>query len=178
MCRAPSYGIAIACFWLCLARAGDSPNSTLAGTSPRELPTCPWVQPLSQMPLERPVRELNRTNCVDVMLRSFQSNAVVKALIFMPGATDELNFFHRVRAQLTEPRPTILDAVQALTNQSFIRLTFSPPLLLLHTDEDPLEPILEIQDPATAQRVQQAHFVRHWLYSDRDWSIVEPPLRD
>ncbi len=45
------------------------------------------------MPLGTNVTELNRTNCVGIMLRAFQSNNVVKALIFMPGATDEFYFF-------------------------------------------------------------------------------------
>src|SRR6266436_9116560 len=40
-----------------------------------------WEVALSRMPIATGVRELNRTNCVDVMLRAFQSNVVVKALI-------------------------------------------------------------------------------------------------
>src|SRR6516162_9933531 len=49
-----------------------------------------WQSALSRMPLETKVGELNRTNCVTLMLGAFQSNAIVKALVFMPGATDEL----------------------------------------------------------------------------------------
>ena len=44
---------------------------------------------LAQMPFPLHVTELNRSNCVEVMLGAFQSNHVIKALIFMPGATDE-----------------------------------------------------------------------------------------
>ena len=75
------------------------------------------------------------------MLDAFQSNAVVKALIFMPGATDELYFFRRAHAKLTNANPSLLDAIVALTNQTYIQATFQPPLLLLHTTEDPLDGI-------------------------------------
>ena len=47
-----------------------------------------WPAALSAMPLNTNVTQLNRTNCVGILLRAFQSNDVVKALIFMPGATD------------------------------------------------------------------------------------------
>src|SRR5262245_33605791 len=73
-----------------------------------------WESALSRMPLEAGVTELSRTNCVEVMLKAFQSNDFVKALIFMPGATDEFYMFKRARAQLTNASPTLLDAVSAL----------------------------------------------------------------
>src|SRR6266404_2918704 len=99
-----------------------------------------WPEVLARMPLNAAIPQLNRSNCVDTMLHAFQSNRVVKALIFMPAATDEFYLFRRAKADLTNASPTLLDAVIALTNQTFIRATFRPPLLLLHTDEDPLEP--------------------------------------
>src|SRR3989442_12493182 len=103
-----------------------------------------WETALIRMPLNADVTYLNRTNCVELFLRAFQSNDVVKALIFMPGATDEFYFFRRVKAVLTNTSPTLLNAVQALTNQTRIRLTFRPPLLLLHAAEDPVEPLSRI----------------------------------
>ena len=136
----------------------------------------PWQDALREMPLGEKVSELNRTNCVDVMLRAFQSNDVVKALIFMPGATDEFYQFHRARAVLTNPAPTLLDAVTALTNQTYIRVTFRPPLLLLHTDEDPLEPSFKIVDEATAEKIRSRKFLPHALFNDRDWDFVMPIL--
>jgi hypothetical protein len=151
---------------------------TQGRASERDVPTSDWEAALAQMPLDPPVRDLNRTNCVDVMLRSFKSNDVVKGLIFMPGATDELYFFRRTHARLDQAGPNLLDAVRALTNQTLIRLTYYPPLVLLHTDEDPLEPILKVEGAATADRVRQRSFIRHASYSDRDWSVVEPVLRD
>ena len=80
------------------------------------------------------------------MLNAFQSNGVVKALIFMPGATDELFFFRRAHATLTNANPSLLDAVAALTNQTHIQAAFQPPLLLLHTTEDALNVIAIVKN--------------------------------
>jgi len=136
-----------------------------------------WQAALSRMPLATNVAHLNRTNCVDIMLRSFQSNGTVKALVFMPGATDEFYMFHRAKAELTNAHPSLLDAVRALTNQTFIRATFRAPVLLLHTDEDPLEPLIVVEDQPTVEKLKHAHFVPHGLYNDRDWDFLQPILR-
>lgn len=135
-----------------------------------------WPTALSRMPLAPPIAELTRTNCVAAMLRAFQSNATVKALIFMPGATDEFYMFHRARAVLTNAAPTLLDAVTALTNQTNIRATFLPPFVLLHSEEDPLEPAFNIIDEATAEKLRQSKFLPHALYNDRDWDFLMPVL--
>ncbi len=129
------------------------------------------------MPLGTNVTQLNRTNCVDLMLRAFQSNHVVKTLIFMPGATDEFYMFHRAKADLAGGSASLLDAVNALTNQTLIRATFHPPFLLLHTDEDPLEPLITIQHQGIAARFKQTRFVPHVIYNDRDWDVVQPMLK-
>jgi hypothetical protein len=128
------------------------------------------------MPLGTNVTELNRTNCVAIMLRAFGSNSVVKALVFMPGATDEFYMFRRAKAVLTNDSPTLLDAVNALTNQTLIRATFHPPLLLLHSDEDPLELLITVEDQPTADALKQRRFVAHASYNDRDWDTIQPIL--
>jgi hypothetical protein len=101
----------------------------------------------------------------------------VKALVFMPGATDEFYMFRRAKAQLTNDHPSLLDAVVALTNQTLIRVTFRPPLLLLHTDEDPLEPLIRIEHAPTAEKIRSRQFVVHSIYNDRDWNFVQPILK-
>jgi hypothetical protein len=131
-----------------------------------------WQSALSRMPLPANTTRLQRTNCVPILLNAFRSNEVVKALIFMPGATDELYMFHRVDAVLTNSSPSLLDAVMALTNQTHIHATFRAPFLLLHSDEDPLEPLAEIKDEATAAKVRRVRFVPHVVYNDRDWDSL------
>jgi hypothetical protein len=137
----------------------------------------PWEAALARMPLKTGVRQLNRTNCVELMLAAFQSNAVAKALIFMPGATDEFYMFRRAEAELTGAAPSLLDAVSALTNQTLIRATFRGPLLLLHTDEDPLEPDGRVEHAGTAEELRHLHTVPHVLWNDRDWDAIQPLLR-
>jgi hypothetical protein len=135
-----------------------------------------WQEEFARMPLVEKVSELDRHNCVRVMLNSFQRNPAVQALIFMPGATDEFYFFRRARARLTNEAPTLLDAVAALTNQTYVRATFNPPFLLLHTAEDPLEPIAVVEDQRTADRVKSRKFEKHAVFEDKDWDFVEPIL--
>ncbi|MCX6922150.1 MAG: hypothetical protein NT154_02855 [Verrucomicrobia bacterium] len=136
-----------------------------------------WQAALDRMPLGTNVTQLNRTNCVGIMLRAFQSNDVVKALIFMPGATDEFYLFRRAKADLPQSPVSLLAAVIALTNQTHIQVTFRPPLLLLHTSQDLLEPVIQIQHQPTADKLKQARFVPHGLYNDRDWDAVQPALK-
>src|SRR5581483_9220828 len=100
-----------------------------------------WQTALAKMPLATSTTELNRDNCVPLLLNSFQSNGVVKALIFMPGATDEIYFFRRAHAQLANANASLADAIVALTNQTYIQADFRPPLLILHTTEDSLDVI-------------------------------------
>ena len=135
-----------------------------------------WQEEFSRMPLPQPVAQLNQSNCVRLLLSSFRRNAAVKGLVFMPGATDEFYFFHRARAVLVQRCPTLLDAVSALTNQTYIRATLRPPFLLLHTAEDPLEPIEVIEDPRTAERVKHKKFETFALYNDRHWDYLHPIL--
>ena len=135
-----------------------------------------WPAALRQMPLAPGVSKLTANNCTDVMLHAFQSNHVVKAIIFMPGATDEFYMFHRAHAVLTNATPTLLDAVTALTNQTLIRVTFRAPFLLLHTDEDPLEPDFKITDEPTAAKLHQRKFLPHALFNDTDWDTLMPVL--
>ncbi len=135
-----------------------------------------WREALAKMPLTNSPVELNRTNAVQLMLSSFQRSQAVKALVFMPGATDEFYFFKRAKAQVTNSQPRLLDAVDALVRQTRIQATFQSSFLLLHTDEDDTRPGYEIISEERTKRLQQTPFVEHALYYDRDWDFVEPIL--
>jgi hypothetical protein len=156
------------CVWVCLLW-GMGVFSTLAADS--------WQAALGRMPLGTNVTELNATNCVKIMLGAFQSNQTVKALVFLPGATDEFYWHQQAKAKLTNDGPSLLDAINALTNQTRIRAVFRPPLLLLRADSDPVEPQGVIKDAATARRIMQRRFVPHAIYNDRDWDFLLPILK-
>jgi len=132
-----------------------------------------WQEEFANMPLASRATELDRSNCVAAMLGSFRRNPAVKALIFMPGATDEFYFFRRARARLTNSAPSLLDAVAALTNQTYIRATLRAPFLLLHTVEDPLEPISAVEDQKAADAIRRRPFAKAALLNDRDWDYLE-----
>lgn len=124
------------------------------------------------MPLGETVAELNRTNAARLMLGAFKANPAVKALVFMPGATDELYFFDRDKAKLTNSAPTLLDAIAAYTNQTRIRATFRTPFLLLHSAEDTLEPSVVVEDPKAAEKLRAKTFAKRFLYEDQPWEFV------
>jgi hypothetical protein len=129
-----------------------------------------WVTALGRMPLIAASSDLNHTNCPQVLLGSFQSNATAKALIFMPGATDELYFFKRVHVSLTNASPSLLDAVVALTNQAPLRITFRAPFVLLYSREDVLELDFRVQHERTQQKLREGKPLPHLLAIDRDWT--------
>lgn len=129
-----------------------------------------WTDVLSRMPLGPNVSVLNHTNCAQALLGSFQSNTAAKALIFMPGATDELYFFKRVQVSLTNAVPSLLDAVVALTNQSPLRVTFRAPFVLLYSGEDVLDLDFKVQHESTAKKLQAGKPLPQILAIDRDWT--------
>ena len=135
-----------------------------------------WQAALAKMPLGTNVSELNRSNCVSLMLNAFRSNAVVKALIFMPGATDELYFYHRVSATLTNADPSLLEAIVALTNQTYIRVTFQPPLLILRTSEDVTNAVAIVKSKSTAAKLRQRIIPERVLFCDAPWDQIRSAL--
>jgi hypothetical protein len=149
----------------------------LLATSQAALAGEPWQDALGRMPLGAGATALNRTNCVPLILNAFQSNGVVKALILMPGATDELYFFRRAQATLTNANPSLLDAIMALTNQTHIQATFQPPLLLLHTTEDSLDVIATVKNESTAAKLHQRLVPGRVQFNDADWGDVRTTLK-
>ncbi|MGV3754817.1 MAG: hypothetical protein ACO1QS_05505 [Verrucomicrobiota bacterium] len=140
------------------------------------LPAADWPAALRVMPLSEPAREINETNFASLMLDSFRSNAVVKGIVLMPGATDEFYFFHRATTKLAPNDTNLLAAITALTNQTRIRVLHRPPFLLLHTAEDPLTPAIKIKSEAMVARLQATPYLPHASYSDRDWDYLQPIL--
>jgi hypothetical protein len=163
--------------WSSLRRLLCLPAACLALLAGEE-PAAPesWRAVLATMPLRTNVTELNWTNCAKLILAAYQSNEVVRALILMPGATDELYFFHRVKVTLTNATPTLLDVVVALTNQSYIRVAYRPPMLLLHSREDLLDASFKINHEPTSRFLRQTPYLPVVRYNDRDWDYLLPHL--
>jgi hypothetical protein len=131
-----------------------------------------WQDALDRMPLGTGAIELSRTNAIPLMLNAFQSNSVVKAFIFMPGAADDFVFFRRAHATLTNANPSLTDAIAALTNQTYIRVVFRPPFLLLYTTEDTLGPVATIKSKSALARLQTRTVPGHLLFCDSNWDFT------
>jgi hypothetical protein len=137
-----------------------------------------WQDALGRMPLGGHATELTRTNAIPLMLNAFQSNNVVKGLIFMPGAADDFVFFRRAHATLTNQNPSLADAIIALTNQTYIHAVFRPPFLLLYTTQDALDPIIRIKSKSTAAKLQERIVPGRIVLWDCNWDFVRPKLQN
>src|ERR1700722_5252778 len=136
-----------------------------------------WQEAFNQMPLRGHVTYFSRTNAIPMMLAAFQSNSVVKALIFMPGAADEFVFFRRAHFTLTKANPSLADAIIALTNQTYIPAEFRSPFLLLYNTEDALDPLITIKSKSTAAKLQSRIVPDRIELWDCNWDYVRPKLQ-
>jgi hypothetical protein len=50
-------------------------------------------------------------------------------------------------------------------------------MLLLHTAEDILEPVIKVEHQSTADKLKEGRFLRHGLYNDRDWDDMRKALK-
>ena len=116
-----------------------------------------WQEEFAKMPLTEKVTELDRNNCVRILLSSFQSNSAVQALIFMPGATDEFYFFRRARARLTMTPDTSGRRCRAHQSDLRPRHHQSAVAALAHR-RDPLDPIIVVADQRTAGKIKHHRF--------------------
>jgi hypothetical protein len=130
------------------------------------------------MPLPSPAPLLNRDNAVCVLLDAFRSNDLVKALVFLPGVADDFYLVNRDRARLNLRATNLWEGIRALTNATAIRAVFRPPFLLLHTDDDRLEPrVIAPSLQAEPTPGAPAHRLPRLHYCDAAWSAVQPTLR-
>jgi hypothetical protein len=145
-------------------------------TAPLHAADTNWPDALRAMPLASPANEINDANFAPLFLNSFQSNSVVKAIVLMPGATDEFYFFHRATTKLTAKDDNLLSALTALTNHTRIRVHYRAPFLLLHTAEDQLVTDIKVKNEAMVDQLKATPYLAHANYNDRDWNFLRPLL--
>jgi hypothetical protein len=121
---------------------------------------------------------LNRDNCLPLMLRAFQPNPLVKALVVLPAVTDDFYLISRNQPKLNLTAGNLLDAITALTNATPVRATFRSGFLLLHLDRDRLDPNLKIENKATAERLKGQSHLAHELWIDEHWERLQPQLHE
>src|SRR5258706_1350628 len=94
-----------------------------------------WEEAMITMALPQEV-VINRDNCISVCLTNFPSNSTVKALIFLPGVSDDFYLINRDRPKLNIRAANIFEALRQITNATALKLTFNSPFLLVHVISD------------------------------------------
>ena len=133
------------------------------------------MKALRAMPV--PPVALNRSNAVDVLLSTFQSNAIVKAIVVLPGVSDDFYLIHRDAPALNLRVTNLWAAIVALTNATPVRVTWREPYVLLHARaSDVLEPSIRIENAAMAGRLKLQSLPGRVLHLDAHWETVQPTL--
>lgn len=135
-----------------------------------------WVKSLRAMPLPDGAT-LNRSNAVDVLLPAFRSNAVIKALVVLPGVSDDFYLIHRDAPALNLRATNLWEGIVALTNSTAMRVTWREPLVLLHAGaRESLQGSIRIEDAAMARRLKLQNLPGRVLHVDAHWETVQPTL--
>lgn len=135
-----------------------------------------WPEALRAMPLPADAPRLNRDNVVSVLLRAFQSNDTVKALLVLPQVADDFYLINRDQPRLDLRATNVLDALTQLTNATALRLTWNDPFLLVHLATDHLAPSLAVEDDATARLLKTQSALKQGVFVDVHWERLQPRL--
>jgi hypothetical protein len=136
-----------------------------------------WQSVCAKMPLKTNHLALDLQHGAPALLESFRSNSTVKALIILPGASDELHFYNRATMTWTNTLPTLADAIIALTNLTRVRVAFHPPFLLLHATNDILNASIDVRNPSSADSMKLVIIKKPAFMLDASWSQVAPLLQ-
>ena len=135
-----------------------------------------WVKALRAMPLP-PGATLNRSNAVEVLLNAFPSNTVLKAMVVLPGVSDDFYLIHRDAPALNLRAANLWEGIVALTNATPVRVTWREPLVLLHAGaRESLQASIRIGDAAMAGRLKLQHLPGRVLHLDAHWETLQPSL--
>ncbi len=134
-----------------------------------------WRSALRQMPLAARSETLARSNCLPVLLGAFQSNRVVKALVVLPGVSNDFYLLNRDRP-LNLAADNLADGLAALAATTEVRVTFREPFLLLHTAKDKLKPATTSFSSALTKSLRGRCSAPQVLLVDRHWDAVQPWL--
>jgi hypothetical protein len=135
-----------------------------------------WQEALARMPLPGGTNPVERENVVPRVLQGFQPNALVKAIVVLPGVSDDLYLINRDKPRLSLRASDLAEAITALTNASEIRATFTAPFLFLHRSEDFLVPQFIAKNARAVGRLQSETNLPQALFLDLHWKKLRPIL--
>lgn len=135
-----------------------------------------WMEELEAMPLAGQASRIDPESAPVLLLESFKCTAQseARALVLLPGATDELYFFKRIDLPLPEPRPSLGGLLQMLTNQTRLSIQWEPPLILVRTPEDVPDLDLILQNEKPREVLQGRRLNEPFLLDDRDFDSLQP----
>lgn len=134
-----------------------------------------WRAALRAMPLAAGSGTLARSNCLPVLLGAFQSNNLVKALVVLPGVSNDFYLLNRDRP-LHLAANNLADALAVLAETTAVRVTFREPFLFLHTTKDKLKPATTSFSSALTKRLRGRCSAPQVLLVDRHWDGIQPWL--
>lgn len=135
-----------------------------------------WESALAQMALTKK-GPFERETVIPVCLESFRSNATVKALLFLPGVSDDFYLINRNKPKLAIPAATISEALIALTNATQIKVSYRAGFLLVHTARDRLDPQVIVKNRATAEQLAIMHSTQEFECVDLHWDALQSKLQ-
>ncbi len=136
-----------------------------------------WKNVLAAMPLPQSALPLRRENCISICLTNFRSNAVVKALIFLPGVSDDLYLIDRDKKDLAIEAGNLFEALCRLTNSTRLSIIFREPFLLVHTARDRCEPAIIFNHSSTVTTLMERRSIPELVCSDAHWDSIQPILQ-
>jgi hypothetical protein len=150
------------------------PEFGLAAPAPNE---SDFMDALSRLALPRDIT-LARSNIVRVVLESFRSNEVVKAIVVSPGVIDDLHLINRDAPALKIDARTVADALARLTNCSSSRLEFTNSIVHWRTETERSRPeiVVAAGSPLSAS-LARGYSLPQVLWIDAHWEKVQPQLK-
>jgi len=137
-----------------------------------------WTDELARMPLPGETVPIGRKNFIPVCLRSFTSNQTVKALVFLPAVADDFYLINRDQPDLQITATNLFQCLQALTNQSTIRVSFAAPFVFLHGTRDRLDAAILIKNRAQETRLKSSIHLPCLVCADSHWDGLQPQLQN
>lgn len=136
-----------------------------------------WVETLKKTPCPTNSIGVYLTEPVDLILKNFRAEGNFRGVVLCPSASDDLYFFNWGTVSLEAGKPSLWDALQAITNRTKLRLTFVAPFLLIHAERDKIGEPISFAAGAEEAKLNATILKGRTYYLDRPWDKLHPMMR-
>ena len=134
-----------------------------------------WRETLAKTPFPKDSFRAYQTEPVELILKAFRPSGELRGVVLMPAAADQIYFFDWGRVELAGS-PTLLDALNALTNKAQMTYSFVAPFLLIHLQRDTTgDPVTLTGD--APPKLQARKKPGQIYYLDRPYDRILPALK-